>query len=571
MNTEPRPSLANFAVALAAGIAMVAYAGGLVDPAAAAETHYLAVWATLVLIALAGLALPPAYDLVAAAVLTTLVVWVVPHGPVRGAAVGLLLTLGLVAIALRHLDKTGPRFSSTWTVAAALGLQILCRADRLLVLAPEPSILIGVVALPVGAAIAVIVIQRQRGIFPALLAASTAALLVPGWSVMVTLSVLVVALGLLWRDRDIPRWMAVAAAVILLLAANFWHPTLAWLLLLALLAAATRSSWKTGFVALAAVTLLLVFLPPARDWSEVLRLLSLGPLLLPALLLPVAHRRIKAVQGLLLAVLALRVVAGPGALAAPLVLVALSVRSESVAARLQMVWSGALLVSAVLLAAYPWLRSEPLEDALGLFGIRVGWPPAIAVVAVVWALSLLCAALAERSGRFQCRPVAVGAIVLALAAWISLPSTAIRPLADQTRVLSDAEPELAVDLEAPAPTNSVVIDTYMDNSSLLATGTPVGRLTLVDAEGERQSWLLRLGHDTGEWAARRDDVANLPGFESPPHWVTWVTPSRDVFGQRYRANWSLKESAEIVRVELARAEDLPTATSMAVFHLELRR
>jgi hypothetical protein len=167
--------------------------------------------------------------------------------------------------------------------------------------------------------------------------------------------------------------------------------------------------------------------------------------------------------------------------------------------------------------------------------------------------------------------VAVGATVLALLAWVSLPSTAIRPLADQIRVLSDAEPELAIDLETPAPTASLVIDTYMDNSSQLESGIPVGRLTLVDAEGERQSWLLRLGHDTGEWAARRDDVASLPGFEAPPHWVTWVTPSRDVFAQRYRAKWSLNEPAEIVRVEIARTEDLPTEASLAVFHLELRR
>lgn len=550
---------------------MFAYAGGLVEPAAAAETHYLAVWATPALIALAGLALAPAYDLVATAVLTTLAVWVVPHGPVRGAAVGLLLTLGLVAIALRHLERTGPRFSSTWAVAAALGLQILCRADRLLVLTLEPSILIGVVALPVGAAIAVIVIQRQRGTFPALLAASTAALLVPGWSVMVTLSLLAIALGLLWRDRDIPRWMGVAAAVILLLAATLWHPTLAWLLLLALLAAATRSTSKTSLLTVAAVTLLLVFLPPARDWSEVSRLLSLGPLLLPALVLPVSHRRAQAVQGLLLAFLALRVVAGPGALAAPLVLVALAVRSESVAARLQMVWSTALLVATVLLAAYPWLRTEPLADALVLFGIRVGWSYAIAVTGALWVLSLVCAALAERTAPFRCRPVAVGVTVLFLAAWISLPSTAIYPLAGRTTVLSVSVPEAVVDLDTPAPTSAVVIDTYMDNSSMLDPGTPVGRLTLIDADGERQSWLLRLGHDTGEWAARRADVANLPRFEAPPHWVTWVAPNRDVFAQRYRAQWLLSEPAEIVRVEIARIDDLPSKASLAVFHLELRR
>lgn len=571
MHVDSRPSLASIAVALAAGIAMFAYADALVDPAAAAESHFLALWATLILVILAGLVLPPAYDLVVPAVLATLAVWVVPHGPVRGATVGLLLTLALVTTALRHLDGAAPKISLSWAVTVALGLQILCRAERLLVVSLDSAISIGVLVLPLGAGIAIMLIQHQRGTPAALLAAATSAMLVPGWSVTVTLSLLVVALGLLWRDREVPRGVVAGVAVLLLLAASFWHPTLFWLLFLTFLAAANPASWKTGSALLVAVALLLAFVPAARDWSEVLRLLSMGPLLLPALLLPATNRRASAVRGLLLAVLALRTVGGPGALAAPLALVALAVRSGSLLAHLQMVWSATLLTVTVLLAAYPWLRNEPLGDALALLGIKVGWPAASVVVGLVWVLSLLCAALDERSGRFQCRPVVVAAVVLTLAVWFSLPGEAVYPLADQKRVLSESEPEMTVVLDPPTSTTTVIIDTYVDNSTMLATGTPVARLTLIAADEERQSWLLRLGYETGEWAARRADVASLPGFQSPSHWVTWISPDRETFAQRYRARWSLEKPIEISRVEIARVEDLPREASLAIFHLELRQ
>ena len=111
---------------------MFTFAGSLANPAAAAETYYLALWSTFVLLALAGLALPPALDLGGAAVLTTLVVWAIPHGPTRGAAVGLLLTLATVVIALRYLEKTGSKLTWGWAIPSAMALQYLCRADRLL-------------------------------------------------------------------------------------------------------------------------------------------------------------------------------------------------------------------------------------------------------------------------------------------------------------------------------------------------------------------------------------------------------------------------------------------------------
>ena len=73
MTTAPKSlSLANLAIALAAGFAMASYGSSLVDSAAAAETLYLAVWATVVLLAVGGLGSD--FEVGIAAVLSTLVV-----------------------------------------------------------------------------------------------------------------------------------------------------------------------------------------------------------------------------------------------------------------------------------------------------------------------------------------------------------------------------------------------------------------------------------------------------------------------------------------------------------------
>lgn len=571
MNTDHRPSLANFAVALAAGVAMFTYAGGLASPVAAAETYYLALWSCLVLLALAGLALPPALDLAGAAVLTTLVVWVVPHGPTRGAAVGLLLTIAVASIALRYLEKTGGQLTWAWVVPAAMALQYLCRADRLLALSLEPQILVSFIVLPVTVGAVFMALQRREGTLPVLVAVTTAALLVPGWSVTVTLSLLALLVGLLFRDRLTPRWLAVVLALATILAANLWQPSLGLLLLFVILAKALPANWVMGTSAFVATVILCIFLPAVRDWSEVVRWMALGPILLPALLLPSEGRRANSIQAFFLAVLALRTVGGPAALAAPLALGALSLRTRAVAAGLQMLWSGVLLAGAAVLAGYPWLRSPALEDSLGLFGIQISWPHAIAVVAVLWLLTFLCAAMEGSSFVLECRPTIAGGLVLVLLAFLALPPAAESLWTGHIYVLDASQPARDIDLEPAVLARSVVLDSYLENSASLPPGTPVARVILIDTAGEHRSWLLRAGMETGEWAARRPDVAGLPGFQAPTPWLSWVTASRDVFAQRYRGDWQLDDEVEIARLELQRVDDLPSAVALAVFHLELRR
>lgn len=571
MNAHPRPSLANLAVALAAGIAMLTYAGALTDPTASAETHFLALWSTAVLIALAGLALPPALDLAGSAALVTLVVWAVPFGPVRGATVGLVLTVALAVVTLRYLEKTGGDLNWGWAIPTAMALQYLCRAERFLAIDLDAPTLISLVLLPLIVSAVFMALQRREGTLPALLAAATVALLVPGWSVSVTLSLLALVVGVLFRDRLTPRWVAVALAILVILAADSWHPSLGWLLLLVILAKAVPANWLSGVGAIIATTLLCIFLPAVREWSEVTRLMALGPILLPALVLPSDTRRANSIQAFVLAILALRTIGGPAALAAPLALGALSLRSKAVAAHLQVFWSGVLLAVVAILGGYPWLRSPALEDALALFGVQIGWPHAVAVAAVLWASSFLCAAMTDRHRRLECRPFLMGGLVLVVLAWMALPPAAERPFGDRIQVLNSAHSSIAVDLDTAWSTSSVVIDSYLDNSPDLPRGTPVGRLTVVTVDGEQRSWLLRVGVETSEWAARRPDVASLAGFSAPAHWLALVPAGGEFFAQRYRAEWELDATADIARVKLERLDGLSSEVSLAVFHLELRR
>jgi hypothetical protein len=186
-------------------------------------------------------------------------------------------------------------------------------------------------------------------------------------------------------------------------------------------------------------------------------------------------------------------------------------------------------------------------------------------------MTFLCAALVDSSVIVRCRPVIVGGLVLLLLAFFALPPSAERPLNGRIQVLDTNRSEIAFALESGILTRSVILDSYLENSASLPPGTPVGRVILTDKEGERRSWLLRAGIDTGEWAARRPDVAALPGFQAPTPWLSWVTASRDVFAQRYRAHWQLDGSFEITHLELQRVDDVPAEVALAVFHLELRR
>lgn len=567
-SAEHRLPLANFAIALAAGLAMVSYGANLVDVSAASETLYLGVWATVILVAIAGLASD--LEVGVAAVLSTLIIWAVPSGPARGAALGLVLVLALFLTLARRLARDSEHLSWQTAVAGAVGFQALCRADRFLQIEADPRTLVSIVILPVIAAVALIFLQRNHPARSVVLAAMVAVLLVPGFSVAATLALVALALGTLWRDHAEPAWLVMGLSMATVIAAFVWQPSLAGLIAATLIALRAPRGFKTYLGLVGLTTVLCLIYPPVRSWSEVSSLASLGPLLLPALLVPTGRRRSYAVCGAILGVLALRTVAGPDALAAPLAIAVLSLRFRGSAARVQSVWTAALLFGSTLLATYPWLRHHALEDTLGLIGIHVGWIAAVGIVGVTWVLVLVCAPFEALKTERGLAPWIAGGTVLALALWIALPPSGDLPLENRIRVLNIQSSDLSVDLPNKPRIRRVVLDSYLENSAALPAGTTVATVELVDSDGEKHLWPVRVGTESGEWAARRADVKAIAGFEAPDPWISWVTSDGDLFAQRYRAIWTLPKRVEAKRLAIRRSPDLADEISMAIYHLELR-
>jgi hypothetical protein len=450
MNSTSRLSRANFALALATGMVLFALAAAQIDPAAAAETRYLATLVTAVLLAAAGLAVLPARELMVGAVLAALIVWVVPAGPTRGAAIGLVLVGLLLVAALRRWLCENETFGVGSVVALALGVQLLSRSDQLLAGQINPRTLFGLLVLPLAAAAALAILRRQGTAGQVLVAAGAVAVLAPGWSVAVVLSLLSIAAGTSWGESDTPRFLRVVALAVLLGLASAWHPSLPWLLVLCALAMAAGESWKPTLLTAAGAGVALLFLPAARSWSETLHLLALLPLLLPTLATGASARRLRLGVVVLLTILALRTIPLPGALAGPLALGVLSLRTRGAQHSLQQAWSAVLLTGTLVFAAYPWLRPQPLADLLGVLGLGLHWWSAVAVTIVVVAIGALFDLASQWRQQTEMRPVAVGLLVLAFAAYLNLPAVGRQPLGGKTLVLSSERPELTWELEPSA-------------------------------------------------------------------------------------------------------------------------
>ena len=206
-STRALPSLAVAAVPLAVFAAVLAFAAHEVDRVGAAETAYLGGVAAAVLAAVAALtpAMAPALaptltpspvlELSLGATLAVTLLWTLPAGPGRGAALGLLLTATFTIAAGRRLLRSLPALPLGVSIPLAFGVQMLLRGD--LLLAPRAdlktvSVLLG---MPIVAGIALTLLARRHGGGLALLAGGTAALFAPGWSTASTLALVALAAG----------------------------------------------------------------------------------------------------------------------------------------------------------------------------------------------------------------------------------------------------------------------------------------------------------------------------------------------------------------------------------------
>jgi len=607
------PTTAHLALRLSAPfagvLAMVSLAVFQVDRMAAAETAYLALAAGAVLVAAAGIASRSgAYGWLGTA-LVAAAVWALPAGPARG-AVALTLAAGTLAVAAfgrRGPDPVRELLAPGTAVALAVGLQALLRGGELLVIGSTARTAIVFVAFPVAGAAAVIALGQLQGRPRALLSAAAVLALGPGFrpATLTALVALLAAPVVLGRvgDRG-PAWASRPAsrlAALILLAAPFaWDPRAAGVATAAGLALAfapgpetpretgsarpLRGSWVPALVG--ALALGATMLAPGRGAAESLELAALVPLAVPLLALAGGRRWGVALAALALALAAGRAVTVEGALGAPGALAAFALPASPASWRpavtVQAAWSCALLALAALLGAYPWVRTNPLPAAFRLLRLPVTWWSALAVMAAA-ALLVAAAGLARRRGGEspsgeppRWRPALAGATAALVFALLiaGLPAAGSPLLADEALVLDRQHPEWTSRLPSSAQAAgrraaAVVLDSALANAAGLARGTPVATVRLRTPRGADRVWTLRLGEETGEWAAGRPDLASTRAA-SPEPWISWIAADGVFFGRRYRSVHRLETPVRASGVEVTLRPDLPPEVALTLFHLELR-
>jgi len=389
--------------------------------------------------------------------------------------------------------------------------------------------------------------------------------------------------------RSWPDQARLAAGVAALLLPVAWEPRTGWAVALAGLAL-----WRPGLAAGVALPLagltrgaalaglgLSGGLAAHASWREGAAGIAWLVMLVPTALIAGRQPRVR----VLLAAAALLAFATPwlpdrSALAAPVALAALALPAAGAAAGLAAVWSAAVLLGSALLASYPWLRPDSLGDALALLGRGAG--PRLAVmiggaalvVAVTIELALRRAASAgpaegsaSPARAMRIAAMVTGAVLLAALVGPQLvwPDTAL--LAGGDAVLLDrAHPSWYLDL-GPQRSRGLVLQTSLVHAADLGGGTQVARVRLLATGAPPVELQLRAGDDTGEWAARRPDVAAAARARAPRPWLAWV--AGPFFGQRYRARLPLPRSGSFARLEIDLAAGLPPDTGLAIYQVEL--
>lgn len=219
----------------------------------------------------------------------------------------------------------------------------------------------------------------------------------------------------------------------------------------------------------------------------------------------------------------------PGALLAtlgPAAMLALAAPRSPHGKTLQRVWALALVALATLTAGFPWLARSPLERAAGLNRAAVE--------------SMLD-------------------LVRGAPGWRSVSASREDLSGNPLRI------------SLPVGVRRVAIVSQLANSAQLPRGTTVGRLRL-SSGGHHTIYPLRSGIETGEWAARRPELRELPGSQAPEPWRSFVAPPSAArgteIGQIYRTEFAVPESAATTDLEILRSAQLPSEALFEVRGVE---
>jgi hypothetical protein len=211
-----------------------------------------------------------------------------------------------------------------------------------------------------------------------------------------------------------------------------------------------------------------------------------------------------------------------------------------------------------------------MAAALSLLGLDPDWVATTAVVVGFAGLAIYARARAERrlSSRWPAAEI-LGGLILAGLVLLSTPTGGLLPIAKQARVLTAEAARWSFRPKVPTMTSAIAIDSSLANSTSAPAGAVAALVRIRGPHGE-SDWHLRIGQQSGEWAALRNDVAAIPGFSAPEPFLSWVDTSGGFFGQRYRAIWILPEPFLVEEIEIELAADVPEGLTLTLFRLELR-
>ncbi|HVS63992.1 MAG TPA: hypothetical protein VMT85_10880 [Thermoanaerobaculia bacterium] len=565
-----------------------------VQDADGAEIRYLGRLALLVLLLLLPTAaLAPARRSLGAwsvgVVGSGALLWTLPAGPLRGAAISSLLVLIFLSVVLaERAGGLAAQGISGRLMPAALALQCLALPAELLAFPLDARALVRLFALPLAACVLVLLVARQRGVATAALAALSALAVSGRFSAAVLVALLVPLLApqLVGSDRPLGRRLLAFGA----LAAPFaLDPVLGALALLGVLALLGRRAWPAALVV---ATGLLTLGPSSRSWVEAAALLPTLLLVAPwgavRLLRALARGERDAVAAftwsiavsLALGWIGLRFGDPSTALAIPVVLMAVGPAVLSVSeprrrgrdqTSLELVWPSLWLAGSVLAGSYPWLRPPGAHSLLERLGLLAPpWLPLALAAAVV--VMLGPAMKRPRTGAVQAGFVRAPTwpVAGAIALFLAVP---ILRLGDATFVLT--WPAVELDREHPVWTSDelgtgggdlfVVVDSAVAYGAEVTAGAALATVRWRPDAGEGEATTtLRHGLETAEWTA---SASARPGLAP---WLSLIAPDGGSFVHRYRAQRSLGVQAPgRGRLTVELGTGLPAALRLSLYRVTL--
>ena len=136
-------------------------------------------------------------------------------------------------------------------------------------------------------------------------------------------------------------------------------------------------------------------------------------------------------------------------------------------------------------------------------------------------------------------------------------------LRGRTATLHPRSPRLELALPG-APIASVVLDSFLIEAAELPCGTPLARVSVAGEGRELAVGVLRVGAESGEWAAGRADVAAriaCGGFEP---FARWIPRGERFFAALHRARFRLESPLGAERLIVERDPRLPPRTRIVI-------